>query len=195
MSNRIECFFLTETDRAQVSFRRYCAGSECPNDYYHNVEVVTEPDIPYPLSDIRGSGEIPSDEQKKDPRWPKQCTCGYVFKDDDEWQINTRRYYQRTTGDKARFTLGKAPAGSMWYADWMPSKARGPDGHCLIVRTPGGDWTVDYLSDSKSAWTRSGTPPVVTANPSIAMGKRDSEKYYHGFLKAGFLEACGDSKA
>lgn len=203
-SKRIECFFLEPTDRARVTYRRYrCSGdgeSKCPHGYYHNVSVTVEEDVPFSLEPydedgpINGKGELVSDEQKKDPRWPKQCTCGYVFRDEDEWQINTSRYFQRTTGDKARFTLSDAPHGSMWYADWMPSKAKGPDGHCLIVRTPGGDWTVDYLSDKRQPWTRSGTPPNITASPSIAMGTRGSGKYYHGFLRGGFLEACSDAE-
>lgn len=197
MGAKIECFFLEPTDRAQVSFRRYASGSDCPKGYYHNVSVVVDHDIPY-VEDNNGRGDIPSDVQKQDARWPAKCDCGYEFKDDDEWQIVTRRFYQRTTGDRARFTLaygglGKAPDGSMWFADWM--SARGPDDHCLIVRTPGGDWPVDgKASNSDSGWTRTGTLPKITVSPSIGMGEKGSGRYFHAFLRNGFLEPCGDSE-
>lgn len=85
-------------------------------------------------------------------------------------------------------TLSEAPVGAMWTADWYDFK--GPDGHCLVVRTPGGDWIVDGPSMNNDGsrgnpWQRSGEIPKVTANPSIHIPGK-----YHGWLREGFLESC-----
>lgn len=184
----IECFFLEPTDQAEESLRRYCSGSDCPGDWsYHNVDVVIGRTTL--ADDTNGSGgdRHPHD----DPRWPKSCTCGYVFKDEDHWQHNIKRLFRRSDNGGLT-TLRGAPVGAMWYADWLPWK--GPDGHCLVVKTPAGDWPVDgpaSNSKSKVGWQRSGTPPNVTAHPSIGMGQDDKGRWtYHGWLRDGKLVEC-----
>lgn len=201
MASQIQCFFLTPTGRAQKSLRRYTNGSKCDHKPgFHNSEILIVPDLEFPLIEgghgfiINGKGDLPDDDLKKSPHWPEKCVCGYVFEDSDMWQVNTCRFYQRTDNLSEMHTLRKAPPGAMWYADWM--SGRGPDGHCLAVRTPVGDWMIDGPSSGGGSWTRTGELPKITARPSIAMGERGSAfGYYHGFLTNGVLIACGDSES
>jgi len=125
---------------------------------------------------------------QNDPRWPRKCSCGYQFVDEDEWQCNPYTLFK--LGDTGELvTLAAAQAGAMWNAEWMDHN--GPDGISLVVRTPAGDWAVDGPSyqdhkiQNERGWTRTGTIPDVTANPSILMPGK-----YHGFLRGGWLEEC-----
>lgn len=192
----ITCFYLTPIARAEVSLRRYASGSKCAGGKfsYHNASnLIGTLDVP-----MAGStgGVIPTTKQKAELAWPKQCHCGYAFRDDDAWQINTNRLHTCSDG-REDTTLQNAGVGAMWDAHWMSGMYRGPDGLCLILRTPAGDWTIDgKASNSEKGWTRTGTPPHVTARPSIGMGKKGhgaGHPYYHGFLTNGVLVACGDS--
>lgn len=100
------------------------------------------------------------------------------------------RVFRRTdTGET--FVLGRAPIGAMYYADWLSD--RGPDGHCLIVITPYGPWNVDseYQIPVPGRWMRTGTPPKVSATPSIGQGHRaDGSWTYHAWLRDGVLVPC-----
>jgi hypothetical protein len=79
----------------------------------------------------------------------------------------------------------------MWDAWWYSDKHKGPDGKCLVVRTPGGDWIVDAKAIDGNGWTRTGTPPKVTANPSIGIGHEEGKPWtYHGWLRDGHLVEC-----
>lgn len=81
------------------------------------------------------------------------------------------------------FPLSFFPAGAMWFATWLDSWL-GPDGKCLIVRTPDGEWMVDGPSTqhpNEAGWTRTGEAPNITAHPSIICGS------YHGWLRNGEL--------
>lgn len=183
--DKIRCFFLELHGSKERNLRRYGGPGVCPERGYHHamvlIDVVAE-DAPYV-----------DDHPHDDPLWPKACACGYVFSDDDHWQVfDERLFVRRDTGEVT--TLEKAPVGAMWYADWFENY-RGPDGHCLVVRTPGGDWIVDMPATRPGGkpWTRTGTPPDVTAHPSICIGKDppgDGPWKYHGWLKAGWLEEC-----
>lgn len=62
----------------------------------------------------------------------------------------------------------------------------GPDGKTLILRTPGGDWSIDGPSFRNGepcgmGWSRTGTPPVITVTPSIVLPT------FHGWLREGLL--------
>lgn len=90
--------------------------------------------------------------------------------------------------------------GAMWFAPWLNDFHAGPDGQCLVVKTPGGDWLVDSRASNctmpqdgdHKCWIRHGTAPEITVDKngktcaagagSIQCGK------YHGFLRAGYLE-------
>ena len=127
-----------------------------------------------------------------DPRWPTVCDgCDYVFAPTDAWQLFTDHEYQRE-GGQDRYALRDAPVGAMWVADWYrgfgsPEHEKRGGGPHLIVKTPAGDWDIDAPSRNGSGWTRTGTPPKVTARPSIGIG---NPFVYHAFLTDGILEDC-----
>jgi hypothetical protein len=85
-----------------------------------------------------------------------------------------------------------APPGAMWYADWYPDsfRTRSPDGRVLIIRTPASDWNVDGPASNCPGWTRTGTPPNVSATPSIGQYNADGSFKYHGWLRNGVLVEC-----
>lgn len=190
MSARVRCFWLEVSDQIEMSLRRFawsreglfCAKSGTGG---HDASVDIGRDAVSAVTDVHGDNW-----PHADPRWPKQCACGYEFADTDEWQFNPNVLYRR--GDTGELVvLGSAPAGAMWNAYWLRDvkrfKAR-PDGMILMVRTPGGDWCVDGPSSNGNGWERTGSPigaaPDVDVNPSIIAGK------YHGFLRHGWLEEC-----
>jgi hypothetical protein len=70
--------------------------------------------------------------------------------------------------------ISVVPVGAMWFVA----------GFGLVVRTPGGDWTVDQEMPGGGRWTRSGVPPKITVEPDVRIGN------YHGRLRDGFLEEC-----
>lgn len=184
MGSVIDCFLLEPANEVKESLRRFVFSkdnSTCKSDVsYHNAEVDIGV-LPW-AEDYHGRGD--DDFDHEDPRWPKSCSCGYVFKPDDPWQHNlTRLWVRKDTGQK--WTLGDAPPGAMWYADWLEGveayKKKSPDGGILILKTPGGDWNIDAKSSNGNGWTRTGVPPKVTANPSILADK------YHGWLTNGKL--------
>lgn len=191
--DRIQCFFLTPTERALESLRRWRSGDgvNCPvpGNYYHNaynaIGIV-------PWSEDH-DGHHDDGFDHADPRWPTVCPCGgYTFTPDDNWQHCRNRLFARSDGGRDT-TIGDAPVGAMWYADWMPEDYRGPDGHTLVVKTPGGDWMPDQkVGNPPKPWTRTGTPPVVTAQPSIGIYEgRDKKRFrYHGWLRDGWLVEC-----
>jgi hypothetical protein len=211
MKRRIQCFFLEPTNRAQVTLRRYRDSVRYLRNPDGTFKIEKRGDKEVLLRDPNFDGICKkgnyccdaqidfgecdasdrhvsvTEDMKKDSNWPKACECGYVFQDEDHWQWNENTLYLRKdTGE--HYILGRAPAGAMWYADWMNIEGYavpGPDGHILCVNTPDGHWVVDgrATNDPKiPGWTRSGMPPNVTANPSIICGS------YHGWLRNGWLE-------
>lgn len=196
MGSVIDCFFLEPAPEVEQSLRRFTFSSKVPcstggGRLYHNGEAILGT-APW-TEDLHGRGDDSFDHA--DPRWPTTCeSCGYVFQPKDEWQFNqTRLWVRKDTG--AKWTLMSAPPGAMWYADWLGGveeyRSRTPDGGVLVVNTPGGHWNIDAKSTNGSGWTRTGTPPKVTANPSILCGKKpDGQWVYHGWLRDGQLIEC-----
>lgn len=191
----IQCYMLEPLQKVRLHLRRYSAGVyTCPLPYkYHNAMVLLREE-PCEGSLAHCSSFL-TPEEKADPNWPKVCDCGYLFTDEDAWQHFRSHVYRRTdTGEE--MILSEAPPGAMWNADWMlTDKGRkpgdlycGPDGLCLIIKTPGGEWMIDGPAsngpEGKPCWTRSGTPPNLTATPSILCGG------FHGWLRDGRLVAC-----
>lgn len=207
----IRCYVIEPTDRVRQELRRYNpavwddgtqrgvrSGGDCPAhpDGYHNAQVRIE-EAPLRL-DEHGyveNGALEETPPHDDPRWPTQCACGYAFTEADVWQLWTEHVYRRVdTG--ADTTLRDAPAGAMYRAPWYTRLAgAAPDGDPLCVKTPAGQWCIDecatdcpYYSRPTErpaghhCWTRQGTPPDVTAAPSIHF-----PGLYHGWLKAGEL--------
>ena len=195
---RIKCFIIEPTDRHSCSLRRYSRnGITCSTGYYHNAMSRIE--------DRTGSSNASGDlHTHDDPRWPTKCEkCDYIFQPQDEWQLFTSTIYRcDETGEE--MTLRDAKPGAMWYATWMEGYKDwcGPDGHCLVVMTPGGEWMIDSRASNctmpkdneHKCWVRHGVAPLITVDKngktcaagagSIMCGS------YHGFLRNGHLENC-----
>ena len=178
--SEIVCYMLNPLPRLRRKLRRYSGDRECakpgPLGDYCNGEVFLD-EIDYPAKTSIMSFSFPHD----DPRWPKTCDgCGVPFANDDSWQVFVDALYARSdTG--AVVTLHEAGPGGLWDAWWMPDSAKNKaDGLCLVCRLPNGhDWMLDGGSTQHpepGAWTRNGTPPKLTASPSILAGD------YHGYL-------------
>lgn len=207
----VECFWIEETDRAQVRLRRFTFGSAyadrearpCPaSPQGHDADAVWLAQIPFRVPphngrEVSGLGSSDRDLERlvvenlvtldeyesTEPAWPVTCArCEHRFADDDEWQVNVERLYRRADQPDDLRALRMFPPGAMYDGSgWNPW--RGPDGRCIVVRLPDGvDWPIDAPStDTHEHWTRSGTPPKVTARPSIQTAR------YHGFLTDGVL--------
>lgn len=108
--------------------------------------------------------------------------------------------------------------GAMFWAPWMDGIYSPQLEHVLIVRTPGGDWTVDSEANNctkpnrpRSArrgrhevygryqedhhcWIIHGTVPEITVDKNgITCGAGAGsigQAKWHGFLTAGYLEEC-----
>jgi hypothetical protein len=190
----VVCFWLEPTDRVRLWLRRfvYSDAMKCPlPDGYHNAMApFGEQPARYSTEGIGGRRYYASFDAlgpaRGDPQWPTRCACGYAFRDEDTWQVFQQGIYRRVnTG--AEMTIEDAPAGAMWDA-WWYGEPRYPDGIQLMVKLPNGsDWWVDGpFAGGGGSWTRTGTPPVVTASPSI-WSRRDLPNSYHGWLRDGVL--------
>jgi hypothetical protein len=190
---KIPCSMLVPTDRAARWLRRFTSAETagvrlCEPDGYHQAMVRIEDDQLI----IHDNGSIaidPLEWPAADPRWPTRCEhCGYEFHDREIRQLFYMRIYRTQDGREVTIHGSRlpgiegAPAGSMFFADWMKPLGKGPDERCLVVVTPGGLWYIDGPSTNGPGWTRTGTPPLVTAHPSIDTGR------YHGWLREGVLE-------
>lgn len=183
-----QCFMLEPTSRARRALRRFTFGTDkpCPrSDYGHNASTPIEDGDVITAGD--GTWRVEDNVPHDDPRWPTVCACGYAFTDDDRWQVHGEQLWRAPDG-KAYTVVGwrddGAPAGAMWDAPWHHDIADwvGPDGMSLNVMLPDGTpWFIDGPSRTGGHWTRTGTPPNVTARPSIL------SPHYHGWLTDGVL--------
>lgn len=125
---------------------------------------------------------------KNDPRWPTACDrCHEQFRPDDYWQIFCDWIFKISdTGQEMPFR--DLPPGAMFNCHWSPQT--GPDGIACTVRLPDGtNWNIDGSAhgggkSTPNAWTRTGTPPNISASPSILTSG------YHGWLQNGVLTEC-----
>jgi hypothetical protein len=157
----VKTFFIEPSERVTRRLRRYASDWDysvtpavnrlpCEVAEHHDVvsPVIDELIVPVPVG-YETDERITSGDcfQHADPRWPTHCTCGFEFREEDNWQLSVDRLYRRAdTSEEMR--LHEWPAGAMWFADWMliegSNHYRGPDGHSLVVRLPDGhDWNVD----------------------------------------------------
>jgi hypothetical protein len=192
----IECFLIEPTEYYRRYLRRFTHGGRnvCGQGEftYHEDKV---------LLDVVASDVQPASSEDiwphDDPVWPKTCRrCDYQF--------IVQRVFKRDNGGYSYdfMTLLDASPGAMWFATWLEDlewHGKGPDGRILVVKTPGGDWTVDGRATNCTkpddtehrCWVRQGTPPKVTVSKngntcnsgagSIGIGS------YHGFLRDGHL--------
>lgn len=204
----ITCFLIEPTGIAYRWLRRYASG-DCPSQadvkpeyrYHCAMTKIEDGDI-VRAPDGKSIRVDPMEWPVDDPRWPVACGCGHRFEDvRDTRQLFYQEAYRAPDGRLFDIHCSelpgviRAPAGAMWYADWMPFTA-GPDGRCLVVRcprNPDGSGVSDWLPDGPStthsapAWTRAGVPPKVTAMPSIFVHAPDG---FHGWLRDGVLVSC-----
>jgi hypothetical protein len=190
-----------------MRLRRYCGRDKntCPLPHgYHDASVpFGQTDDPDRYGTYGANEDLKP--PRSDKRWPSRCECGYIFDAEDAWQLAVDRLYKRSdTGELT--SIRDAPAGAMWYADWMihgpNSPYAGPDGHCLAVRTPGGEWLIDGRASNctrkddsvHKCWCRHGTVPDITVDKDgdtcAAGGGSIIANGYHGFLRGGYLEEC-----
>lgn len=216
----IDCFLLEPTDRTRLFLRRYTKTQNAATEarmcggrpaYYHQalVPVGEARSVLDPETKCWTRGTVPAvADVIHDERWPTKCAdCDYEFCSCadpacviDAYQVFTDQIYRRAdTGEE--MALRDAPAGAMWFADWMSTidRYKGPDGRTLMVRTPGGDWLVDGVAGNCTkpddvehrCWVRHGEAPNITVDKdgntcsagagSIGIGG------YHGFLRSGQL--------
>lgn len=130
---------------------------------------------------------------------------------------NSRPIYRRTDTGEEIFHLRELPAGAMWFAPWMDDLFEPQLEHVLVVKTPGGDWTVDSQAsnctmpaptrtDEKGrvwhpkkqtdhhCWIIEGEFPNITVSKNgktCGAGAGSIQcGSYHGFLRNGYLEEC-----
>ena len=186
----IKCFMIEPTDRARAWLRRFTYKQKsCPFTTWGHDAMAQIEDVAVVEMDNGCHKTTPEDWPHDDPRWPATCQCGYVFQEEDRWQLFAHRIYVRPdTGDKYTLYHGDpdtAPPGAMYYAPWMPEQWRGPDGRTLMVRVPGNHaWCVDGPATGGGKWERTGEPPNVTATPSIWA---NAPHGWHGWLTNGEL--------
>ena len=185
-----KCFLTERSELVRRSLRRYAGESKCPagSVSYHNAEVVIDPELPAVHNE---EGGFLRDRFKNDTRWPVRCACGYQYTESDNWQVNVQRLYSGAPDGKLHI-IRELPIGAMWDAHWLDvPKFKGPDGKAWCVMMPGGqEWVVYGPSSNGKPWDVKGTPPDITAHPSIGI-----LPYYHGYIRGGVItEDCDGRK-
>jgi hypothetical protein len=173
--------------RSRRSLRRYrsrlSADGACPAGGYCNAST--------PIGDVGASeAEAHGDNwPHDDPRWPHACArCGCAFTPDDEWQRNDDAIYRLPDGTE--FALSRslgmvAPPGTMIRAAWYDEHA-GQRGESWLIALPdGGDWITTQTAKGGGFWTVTGTPPDITATPSVW---HNAPNGWHGWVRGGRLE-------
>jgi hypothetical protein len=181
------------TGRYRRSLRRYRSMCEdeprCPVSGYHDASVVIG-DVGETEADAHGDN-WPHD----DPRWPKACACGYEFATcdcgqpgcpvEDQWQRNDCLIYRLPDGTEF-INWGSAknvPPGTMIRLPWYDGRGQG--GEAWQVWLPdGGTWITTQAASGGGYWTVTGTPPNITASPSIW---HNAPTGWHGFIRNGEL--------
>jgi hypothetical protein len=166
---------------------------------------VALPDVAEADAPPEWSGRIRDIAAADRALWPQACrTCGRAFDEHADAQFRSWDLWQRAdgTGELMTHWQRSSTPGAMYFAPWLEEFAgqwKGPDGHVLLVVTPGGDWCIDQRASNCTlpndhehrCWVRHGDPPNVTVDKngktcgagagSIQMGN------YHGFLRNGAL--------
>jgi hypothetical protein len=191
MYEAVECFWVEPDGKALHTLRRYRRGDshDCPEgDYHYSIVEVGEHDVRWADGDDGGHyiAAIDVAEYAGDPRWPTHCACGYEFTEDDHWQVNQEPIYVAEDGRRAWTSHAyhrKPTPGAMFDTFWRP-ELRKEDGLAISVVCPDGAvWCIDDEATSGGHWTRTGTAPKLTVQPSIQTPD------YHGHLTDGVLTA------
>lgn len=205
--NEIKLIWLEPTNEAQRIMRRYAGVQNekrlCPSVYkYHNAHVILGVNTAVFQIGEKYLESLPM-MPDRDKRWPVKCdSCDYEFTEDDHYQHHQELLYQRRDNGEL-VTLKHAPLGSMWDAWWCNDIHKAPDGLCVMLKTPGGDWMVDGIASNCKArnvehqcWPRTGNPKDPQGNPPLNVAGNGGCKVgagsiktnnYHGFLNKGYL--------
>lgn len=174
------------TGRYRRSLRRFrfSGGSACPAASYCNASND--------IGDVTDPAEAHGDNwPHDDPNWPSACeSCGGTFAPDDQWQRNDNQIYRLPDGAEFVFrgSFGRAaPPGSMIRAVWYDQYADQPGESWLIALPDGGEWITTQKATGGGHWTVTGTPPNITATPSIF---HNAPAGWHGFITNGELVSC-----
>lgn len=190
----VKCFLLVPGDRIARYARSY---DEQPCDLSgmrrHDiiVPVDTVPAAKNPDGTYDASPDLPATTP-----WPTHCVCGYEFPAPKRVTFTQLMWRRADTGEE--MTLRDAPPGAVWVADWMPAQWSGPDGRCVVVKTPDGvDWMIDGRANNCTmpednehrCWVRHGEPPNLTVDKNgktCAAGAGSIQTSgYHGHLQNG----------
>lgn len=145
MTNRIKTFWLEPTGRHKVWLNRANWDTKCSA---HDGLSCTAKAL---IGDVAESPKNWQDligVDKTDPRWPTKCACGYEFKPEDDYFVNSKEYYKRgDTGEE--LLLEDAPVGATWHArGYVGNEFSGPDGLAVHCKTPGGVWNIDSRANN-----------------------------------------------
>lgn len=196
--DNIKCFMIEPTGR-KVSYRFSMSDKPCPNAQ-----------TPRTTHYARGEySELSLDKNKG--LGPETCSCGYQFTKDERNSGGTATEWKRLDTGELLPLGDRWPIGAMWDAHWLvdnfdtwdksqtfPWKP-GPDGRCLMVMTPGGEWCIDSRASNCTmptdndhcCWVRHGEVPNITVDKNgltCAAGAGSIQcGSYHGFLRNGHL--------
>lgn len=189
----VRCFLLTPTDRVARWLRRSTSALAvgvrlCEPAGVHEAATRIE-DGPLVLGEGGAIGTEPLNWPPEDPRWPKKCRhCDHAFPGLRGGQLLYHRLYRTpewnlvVTCPAPPPGINAAPVGAMWFSEWQGNRGfQGPDGRCLCLMTPEGEWCIDAPGSDRSTWTRTGTPPDVTVTPSVRFDR------WRGKVENGFL--------
>lgn len=202
--NPVPIFYIERTKSHRVSLRRYKWGKDivCPNNLGgHDAEVIIDPN-----KELEETPALDDSWPHDDSRWPKNCSCGYEFKENDEWQIYHRPlFYSKTHNRHWSLMDDDLPIGAVWNADWYVKYLTHPtsDGRYLICKCPGGSWDIDGRASNCTrknephfCWVRHGKPEDgtlhVDKNGNTCAAGAGSiwiniPNGWHGFLHNGHL--------
>jgi len=162
-----------------------------------DAETITDPQTHVIRNAVVGFAQY-----EGDPRWPTHCACGYEFTTEDPRQLSVEEIYVRAdTGEET--TIRDAPAGAMWWCDWMGDHWHPQLGRPFAVKLPDGtDWMPDIPAENCTmpddhgqerhhCWIVKGELPNITVSkdgPTCAAGAGSIQSAnYHGFLQNGYL--------
>ncbi len=194
------CFWTERTGEAEISLRRYFGDGANPEPAcpvsgrsYHDISVVIGR-APLLLSERGTYSALGVEDYLGRPEWPTACSCGFVFDEDDDRQVNQEPIHRNVaTGEE--WPARNLPVGAMFDAPWHRAWGVGPDDISLMVVLPPERedtrshwWHVDGPSRNDGqpgpGWTRTGdprNPPTLSVAPSILTSD------YHGYLTSGVL--------
>jgi hypothetical protein len=210
------CFLIKQGHMAKRELRRYHSAQEgeepCPGTErsYHSatVEIGT---FPLVLAEHGSIAALDPAEYAGDERWPTSCACGFVFPEEDHWQVNQEPIY--VAEDGREMTLREAPGGAIWIAEWLGEhwRVNGGTGPAYIIKLPNGTEFIpgskasncDRKDEDHDCWCVHGEAPNLTIDKTPEPGRstcsagggsiwscQGQPNDWHGFVTAGELVGC-----